>query len=164
MIDPGSFIFRRADARDRERIFLWANDVRVRAMSFSTEPIAWQTHAAWFDVKIHDPECLFYIIEKEGEAIGQVRFEQDRSAEGLAVISVSLAEQFRGVGLGSRAISSASELAFRTAGFAVIHAHIKPDNTASLRAFARAGYGGQEIVSHLGFDAVRMHAAPHQLR
>ena len=63
---------------------------------FSSEPIPWEQHQHWFDNKLNDPGCVFFIaLDVEGAPIGQMRFDVDGEE---AVISVSLAEQFHGLG------------------------------------------------------------------
>ena len=128
----------------------WANDREARAVSFSSEPIPWEQHVRWFESKLNDPRCIFYIVENAGGTpIAQARFDID---ENEAVISVSVGPDFRGNGYGSMIIRLASLDVFRHAeSVRLIHAYIKEDNKASVSVFAKAGYvdaGRREIQGH----------------
>ncbi len=129
---------RPVQSADCRLLWAWANDPGVRAVSFSSAPIAWEPHVRWFQTRLADPHCLFYLAVNEAETpIGQVRLDVEDNA---AVISVSLAPEMRGQGYGGEILRIAAATAFATAPVATIHAYIKPDNDASVRAFQKAGF------------------------
>ena len=131
----------------------WANDPDVRAVSFSSEPIPWEHHVQWFESKLDDPNCVFYVaVDSEGVPIGQVRYDINGNE---AVISTSIAQELRGKGYGSAAIRLASYKLFGTSTVRVINAYVKQDNNASARAFVRAGF------KDLGTTTVHGHQAIH---
>src|SRR5262249_26260161 len=114
---------------DCRRVWEWANDPAVRAVSFSPEPIPWERHVDWFRGRLRDRHC-FYFIGSNGveDPVGQVRCELTQDE---AVLSISLAPGCRGQGYGPRLIWLACEEVFRTSSAAAIHAYIKGDNRAS---------------------------------
>ena len=129
---------REALLEDCRLIWKWTNDPVVRGMSFTSKPIPWDDHAAWFNKKLNDPSCKFYIaIDRNENLVGQVRFDLKDSE---AIISVSLDKNFRGMGFGSSIIKLGSERYFQKNNVRLIHAYIKSDNTASINAFCKAGY------------------------
>jgi len=137
---------RRVREKDCGLLWEWANDLDVRKVSFSSEPIAWHQHLKWFNSKLHDPNCVFYIAVDEDEtSIGQVRYDVN---EDEAVISVSLDARFRGRRYGTTMIALASQKLYRTSQVKLIHSYIKPGNEASTRAFLKAGFeqAGTELV------------------
>jgi UDP-2,4-diacetamido-2,4,6-trideoxy-beta-L-altropyranose hydrolase len=148
---------RRVHEEDCRLIWEWANDPNVRAVSFSSEPIQWEEHVKWFKLKVNDSRCLFYIaINNDDVAIGQLRYSIKDNNE--ATISISIDPKFRGYGYGSKLIRTSSEEILNVSNISVIHAYIKEDNEASIRAFKKAGYGniGRMIVNghqviHLAF-------------
>ena len=82
-------------------------------MSFSSEPITWPEHQEWFAEGLADPRRLLYMVTTaDGEPIGQVRFDLQGDAE--AVVSVSIAPEWRGRGCGARAIEIATARAKRS--------------------------------------------------
>lgn len=130
---------RPARVSDSRQVWAWACDPLTRRMSFSMDPIPWETHQRWFADKLADERCLFYVvIDSDDEAVGLVRF--DVHAEQEATISISIAEPHRGRRLGIEAIRLGCEAARRERGIVAIDAYVRPGNVASLRAFSQAGF------------------------
>ena len=134
-------------------IWEWANDPTIRSASFSSEPISWKRHSQWFQAKLLDSNCLFFIaLDPDGVPIGQIRYELQVPE---AVVSVSLASGQRGKGYGVHIIQSASRQVFESTSVKLIHAYIKPDNLSSIRAFTKAGYsdfGPVEVHGNIARD------------
>jgi UDP-2,4-diacetamido-2,4,6-trideoxy-beta-L-altropyranose hydrolase len=129
---------RRAAAEDCELIWKWANDSEARAVSLSSDPIPWETHQKWFAAHSTAPSCLFYVATNGNDnLVGQIRYDL---SEDEAIVSVSLAKESRGRGYGASLIVRGSEQCFAESKVNRIRAYIKPTNTASVRAFDRAGY------------------------
>jgi RimJ/RimL family protein N-acetyltransferase len=144
---------RRATEKDSPAVWEWANDPMARAMSFSSEPIPWPRHVQWYSAKLADPSCFFYIAEsKQGEAIGQIRFELS-GAEGT--LSVSLAPSAQGRGWGSALIARGAEQLFQDSEVNVINAYVKTGNRRSERALEKADF------QPLGVVEVKNHSAHH---
>lgn len=132
---------RPATAADAELLFSWANDAETRRQSFSPAPIAWHEHCAWLDRVLADPHRQLWIaVDPAGRPLGQVR--GDAQDEG-AVLSLGLAPERRGQGLAVPVIAAACR-ALASAGRAWVDAAIRTGNTASQRAFARAGFRERE--------------------
>lgn len=153
----GSLRLRPAEERDCRQLWDWANDPAVRNASFSQAPIPWERHQAWFAGKLKDASCLILIAEDDsGRAVGQFRVDRRSSQEGE--IDVSLSSDFRGAGSGSRFIDLGVRNVFETTGVERVHAFIRPENRASLRAFEGADF------KKLGEEVVKGHAAIHYVR
>ena len=151
MRNNGLFL-REANIDDSRLVWEWANDSQTRSASFKSESIAWIEHEKWFKSRLTDPQSLFLIAEDElGKPVGQVRF-QNEGCEGT--ISVSIAPDRRGQGYGWRVIQLGSRLASRTCQLSTLHAFIKPDNTASLRSFSKAGYSETDSAQFAGQPAL----------
>jgi RimJ/RimL family protein N-acetyltransferase len=78
------------------------------------------------------------VAEASGSPIGHVRVSPQ--ANGAAEIHVVLASDARGRGLGAAVLVQASARALADSEVALLCAHVKPENQASLRTFARAGF------------------------
>jgi UDP-2,4-diacetamido-2,4,6-trideoxy-beta-L-altropyranose hydrolase len=144
---------RRVRKDDCLQLWEWANDPDVRPVSFATEPISWERHLQWFNSKLRDSNAVLYlVVDPEEVPTGQVRYQIDGTT---AAVSISLAPQFRGKGYGKVVLAMATEDLFRTAAVTKIDAYVKPNNTASLRLFMRAGY------ARLGTERIGGHQAIH---
>ena len=145
---------RQASLADCRMVWKWANDPVVREASFSTKSIAWDEHTQWFEAKLLDPHCHFYIVlDSTGAALGNVRFDV---LQGEAEVSVLMDAHFRGQGLGGQAIRLASMKVFREAPITRIQAHIRESNLASVRAFSKAGYRETAVTEVKGTRALQM--------
>jgi RimJ/RimL family protein N-acetyltransferase len=139
---------------DSQLLWRWANDPQVRAMSFSTEPIPWERHAAWFSTKLSDPSALLYIAtDTSGRQIGHIRYEVDGAR---AAVSLSVAPEFRGIGYGKKMLLLGIEELFRGSGTKAVDAFVKPCNTASLRVFEAAGFRNEGTIRVRGQEAIHL--------
>jgi UDP-2,4-diacetamido-2,4,6-trideoxy-beta-L-altropyranose hydrolase len=130
---------RAAVSGDAELVHRWANDPTTRAVSFSRAEIPLAEHLAWFARELARHDHHLYIAEQNGEPVAFVRLDETPEQVGVCTISINVAPQARGRGLGAAALQAATTTA-GTLGFASLRALIRPDNEASRRAFARAGY------------------------
>jgi RimJ/RimL family protein N-acetyltransferase len=129
---------REATEADAELLRTWRNDPDVRSVSRSTTAVAADEHAEWLAAVLADPERFLLVVEANGEAVGQLRF--DRRDHALYEISVSIAAERRGAGLGPVAIEAGlGWLCSRRPGSAV-EAVVRPGNESSRRAFEAAGF------------------------
>ncbi len=136
----GGLTLRSAADSDCRQIWEWANDPEARANSFAPGWIPFDQHEKWYHAKLNDPDSEMFIAEFEGKAAGLVRFDPDAANAGEFCISINVASEQRGRGLGHRVIRAACRAHFAARPGAVIHAHIKPENAASIKTFERAGF------------------------
>jgi len=133
-----SIHLRPATAGDARLLFEWANEPEVRAASFNSEPIPWADHERWFKSRLADPNAVLLIAQNdEDQPVGVARFQ---TAGPVATISISVSASSRGCGYGRQMIELASKLVLDRPEVATIRALVKPENTASVRAFLAAGY------------------------
>ena len=128
---------RKACWSDCRFLFRLGNEDEVRKNSFQTSEIPYSSHENWFAQKLQDFNTVIYILERNGQAIGQVRADrQERTAE----ISYALCREARGRGL-SRWMLSELENRLREDGFCnELYAEVKRENTASQKIFRSLGY------------------------
>jgi sugar phosphate isomerase/epimerase/L-amino acid N-acyltransferase YncA len=125
---------------DMRHVFELSNDPIVRQSSINSEPIIWDNHVLWFQNKLNDEQSHFYVIKnKEHDFVGYVRFDKEQDTPAY-VITIHLASEYRGKGLGSSLISQASRLVCQTTGIKNIYAYIKETNTPSIKSFTKAQY------------------------
>lgn len=146
-------ILRPAGPADAARVLDWANDTASREASFHSGRISPEEHAVWWTSRLADPQTWLRIVEdREGTAIGIVRIEQ--APEG-PVFSINLDQSARGRGLGALAIEEATRQYMAERGATRVQAFIRTENTASERAFGRAGYRMEHRCVVAGQSATR---------
>lgn len=161
---------RLAEAEDEDRILEWANDPLSRAASFRSDPIPQAEHRRWWHAALANPDLSLLLAELDGQALGFVRFNLGGPAPAgwpdSAEIGINLNPDFRGAGWASALIEKATAAYLRdksshsgqenlAATPSRVHAWIKRENRASLRAFQAAGYRLLEPTAHpQGYPAV----------
>ncbi|PRQ08742.1 GNAT family N-acetyltransferase [Enhygromyxa salina] len=135
----GEVRFRAAELADAALVYRWANDPVTRAASFSNRVIEWEDHVAWFTAQLSRGDRHLFVVEVDGDCVAFVRLDASAASEGVCTISVNVAPEARGRGLGVGVLRAATPIAAGL-GFVEIEALIRADNLASQRAFARAGY------------------------
>jgi UDP-2,4-diacetamido-2,4,6-trideoxy-beta-L-altropyranose hydrolase len=148
------FRLRRARTDDSDLLWKWANDPGVRAASFSTAPIPWETHVAWLTEKLASDKSLLLIAEDERAIpFAQIRFDFRQNGE--ADLNISLAREKRGCGLAVPVIRAGVRELLASSECGRVHAFVKPENVASARAFERANF------VRVGLERVGEHPALH---
>jgi UDP-2,4-diacetamido-2,4,6-trideoxy-beta-L-altropyranose hydrolase len=133
----GDVALRLARPDDCARVWEWRNDPETRQASFDTARIPLGTHAAWFRESLVRIDRKLYVILAEGRECGSARLD---FAGDEALVSIHLAPEYRGRGVGPAALERLAETAFRELELGRLVARVKADNAASLAAFARAGF------------------------
>ncbi len=145
---------RPAQLDDSRSLWEWANDPAVRAASFSSALISWESHVAWFAEKLAQGRSLILIAEDDSPTpCGQIRF--DVRADGDWEVDVTVAATMRGRGLAGRLIRLGIQVLRKEHHDARVHAFVKPVNEASLKAFEKAGF------NRIGVEQIRGNAAIH---
>lgn len=134
----------RAAALDDAMLLLaWRNDAVTRRMSLHSEAVSLEEHLAWYTASLSNPLRVIFIGEdaETGVAVGMVRFDSDASPSPIAEVSLNIAPEQRGRGLG-RAVLEAAIVALdaRHPEIRALTAVIRPENTASVRLFEAAGF------------------------
>lgn len=131
-------LLRKAESGDIENVLLLSNDERTRKFSINSEKISWEQHVIWFNKILNAKDAVLYIItDDQNSFIGQIRFD---ICKRKAVISISLVEEAKGQGYGSKALRLSHESVLKEYRIEEITAYINERNTASIRLFEKAGY------------------------
>ena len=133
---------RKADYRDLDLLFIWANDETVRENAFNTQMIKFEEHVQWFKEKIISDRCMIYIYCQGDTPIGQGRIDID-GAEGIISYSIDKSYRFRGHG---RILLELLEAAVDSdlPAVEVLVAKVKKANIASQRKFDQRLYDKTE--------------------
>lgn len=135
---------------DRNLVFKWVNDPITRANSLSSKEIKIETHNKWFNSKLQDNKCHFYLIQSVNcIAVGMVRFEQLNDGNSYEV-HYSIAPIYRGLGVGAHVLRASINAIYLKIGEVVIVGRIKKRNVASERIFKSIGF---KIVSEENYNS-----------
>ena len=130
-----SEILRPATIEDAEIILEWRNDEETRHNSFSKDRIDLETHKKWFKSKLEDRNCFLFMMEMDGERVGQIRLDR---VDDVGEISYTIAPDMRGHGFGKRILSLIEENV--PEGICVIMGMVEEHNIASKKCFMSNGF------------------------
>lgn len=131
-------VFREVKNEDCIKIFEIANDDEVRKYSFNSDKIPLDDHKIWFNNILKNELVCFYVLEYDGDIIGQLRLDFD---EIYPVISISLSKKYRGLGLSKLLLSKGLDLIDGK-----VVAYIKKDNIRSISFFKSMGFKKDDEV------------------
>jgi sialic acid synthase SpsE/L-amino acid N-acyltransferase YncA len=128
----------------------WRNDPVTLSMSYHREPKVWESF--WAEYRLvylnESPQPVFLL--DNGERVGFLRFRRTDHPQGLSGktidISINLAPDRRGRGLGGAALAAASTYLLGH-GIDTVCAEVRQENTASYRTFVRAGFVDLGLVT-----------------
>lgn len=152
--DSRKLSIRPAKIEDAELLWHWANDTSVRERSFNQEPIAWNVHLEWFSRRLSSPNTKFYILLKNGEPVGQIRYDRNEE-ENSAEISFSVMKEHRGKSFGIEILRLTKEVALNDLNCKKITAVVIEGNEASSKAFISAGFKTEGLTDIRGKRAFR---------
>jgi UDP-2,4-diacetamido-2,4,6-trideoxy-beta-L-altropyranose hydrolase len=125
--------------KDCKLIWCWSNEPTTRKASFQTALISWEDHTQWFQQKLQDLDCYFWIaMNEQDQPIGQVRLEA--ISPQVAQISISIDTEYRRNGLGTHLLTLGVQTFLSQTQFLSISAWIKSDNLASCQMFEKVDF------------------------
>lgn len=132
-----------AKKEDMMITFEWASNPYLRKYSPNSDSIPLQTHQNWFQKKLQDPTCRFFIVKVDGKPAGTCRLDFVNSYA-IAEISYLLDPEYHGKGLGLKTIEelvkkAKFELSSEIPEIKLI-AKVHKKNVASLLIFEKAGF------------------------
>lgn len=120
----------------------WANDPGTRENSFSSGPISLETHKKWWSSRMQSEDSAYFIGQVKNTPACLIRFDRDAES-GKSIIGINISPAFRGRGLAHRFLAIACQK-FMESKNTRVDAYIKAENTASLKAFQKAGFDFRE--------------------
>lgn len=134
----GSLTLRPARENDAMLLFGWANKADSLANKLETDdPISWPDHETWFKARLSDEIGGLWIGARAVEPVGQVRLQLIGD---VFEIDIYVVQAARREGVARQMLELVAKNGrSRWPGVPFI-ARILPDNSASKRLFAAAGY------------------------
>lgn len=136
--------YRLAHPDDVKLYFDWANDPTVRKNAHNTGPIVWDGHVKWFN-KMVDSDALMLVFFEGVSPVGQLRVDED------GCIDLSVDTKHREKGIATFMLVTLKTILLKT-NFKNVTGEVKQQNTASLRAFEKAGFKLHSVTNVKGVD------------
>lgn len=131
---------RPTDGRGLARLFA---DVRREGRWLITTPgaVSEPSEAFWISEMVRADEHLVLVAEADGEVIGNVLITVDRgvATEHIGVLSITIADGWREVGIGSELIAAAQRWAVER-GLRKVSLGVFPDNERAIAVYTKAGF------------------------
>lgn len=132
-----NLLLRTAKYSDLLDIFKLSNDSIIRKNSLNTKKINIEEHIIWFKKQLNSGN-IFLLGFLNGKLVSQLRYE---IVDGLATLSVSVNEKFRGFGVGKVTLMRSFDyLKKRKPQVKKIRAFVKKDNITSQKYFENNGF------------------------
>jgi UDP-2,4-diacetamido-2,4,6-trideoxy-beta-L-altropyranose hydrolase len=129
-------------AEDRDVLFQWRNDPRIRMVSHDTRELVYTAHVEWFDCILRDAHVDLLVAELDGQRVACVRFD---CSQGSALVSIYVDPSRHGQGIGRGALKSAlKHLAIKRRDISKVVAEVLQTNIASHALFQACGFEAVE--------------------
>lgn len=130
-----NLFLRPANRDDAEIVLEWRNDKQTRENSFSKDVIDLDTHLKWFEGKLSDENCFFYILMDDEKRVGQIHIDRMND---IGEVSYMIAPDQRGKGYGKHIIKLIDGL--MKDKVKVLVGLVEDSNTASRKCFEANSY------------------------
>lgn len=130
---------RPATRDDGSLMLAWQRHPETRRHARDPRPPTDDEHWRWLDAHLASPECLLTVILHDDRPAGVLRLDRRRHLDRAAPaheVSILVSPDRHGRGIATAAL----KLARRLLPDAELVAHVAPENAASQRLFATAGY------------------------
>lgn len=144
---PASHRLQKATKEDVKTSYQWASNREIRRFSFNQKEIDWESHQDWFQKKINEEDCEYYILFEKDTPIGSIRFDvQNKEA---ATINYLIDPRFHGKGFGKLIVALGLEkLKMSRPEVTAVCGLVLNRNIASIKIFSGLGFS----VEHTGSD------------
>jgi len=124
---------------DVDLLYEWVNDPDVRRNAINSKKIDYNEHVNWFKRVLNSEKTYIFILEKDHNAVGQIRFDWDDRTKAF-VIDYSIDRRYRGNGYGKEIVRLGMFELRKKSGDVSFVAIVRQGNNASLRVFEGLGF------------------------
>lgn len=136
---------RSAVSDDALLVWPWRNNEATRRYFFDPLPVSLNTHLAWWERSLSDPQRALLLGRLGGKEVGVIRYDFVDSKQ--AKVSIYLNPEMTGRGVGAYLLRAGQDWLLQNhPEIDSVVAEIMPRNIASLRAFLAAGFQEQHII------------------
>lgn len=131
-------VLRLATKDDVGVTYKWAISDDVRRFALNQNEITEADHIKWFEEKIINPQCIYFVGFFNQEIIGSFRLDLNEDQTGL--ISYLLDPSYHGQGFGYLLLLKGVEKAKAHRGIKKLVGYVKEENKVSLHLFNKLGF------------------------
>ena len=135
-------------AEDEQLLYAWRMDPQARLMSVHTQPMTPKEFSEYLIKFYYLKDLPPLFITMLGKPLAFVGFDPYDGTKKAARISILVAPERRGKGIGLKALDLSLEFAKRQ-GYEELYAEIKPENGSSLTIFKKCGFELQRTCVHM---------------
>lgn len=129
---------RKAESKDAELTYRWAQDGAVRKYALNSSDIQWKDHQTWFTDKLTSRDCQYYIVQTKTSDVGSIRLDIEGK---VATISYLVDPKYHGYGYGYRALKLLeTEISHRQGMINSLQGVVMEGNLSSIRIFEKLNY------------------------
>lgn len=134
-------MIRKVSKSDFELLFAWRNDEEVVKNSRYQKMVSREEYEKWFDERLVDEKIHMFILEEDGEQVGQIKIEPN---EKELLITYSVGKEHRGKGSGKKAVGNLEEFIRNNRDmfkdYDELVAYISAENQPSIAVFKSLDY------------------------
>lgn len=153
-VETSEVNIREATSEDRDSCYKLLNDETVKRNSFNRDGFSPEFFSVWFDKKLNNTRCRFYIAEYQGVFVGHIRYDLNDS--GYVDFDYALVPEMRGMGLGKGLVEKSIQKASASLGARVFRATVFESNTASKQSLQELGFRTSKWQVINGFNCLLM--------
>ena len=138
------FLLRNAKDTDVDLTYIWAANPKIRTFSFNQNEIVFEEHKQWFFKKIKSKDCYYFLLDKNIETIGSIRFD---IKENEAIISYLIDSKYFGSGYGVVLLQKGIQrlINLNDKRISKIVGYVMKNNFPSIKAFEKLNFEKDEI-------------------
>lgn len=126
---------------DSQTLFAWRNHPSIRAVSLQKDELVFEQHHRWLSASLQNSNRVMWIACMGDTEVGMIRFDRTNEASQEVEVSLYLAPDQMGKGLGGKLLEAGEQKLLSVwEGIERIVAQVLPSNKASMKLFAKAQY------------------------
>lgn len=132
-------VIKKVTSDDLLQTFEWAANQEIRRFFFNSNKVSLQEHTAWFNTRLKNKNCFYFLAYLADEAFGSIRFDVTNQ---IATVSYLIDPKFHGRGLGTIILIKGVQALLKQTNELIkeIHGEVLLENKASIKVFEKLGY------------------------
>ncbi|MDX8437985.1 GNAT family N-acetyltransferase [Mesorhizobium australafricanum] len=137
----GTVVLRLVEERDLETILAWRNRDEARVWFKNSAKIAFDAHLAWYRSYLQKEDDFFFLVEADGEPVGQCGIYDIDKVSGRAEVGRFLvAPEMAGNGFIGRSCAEIIRFGTGFLNLSYLFLEVMEQNTKAIRLYARQGF------------------------